>query len=199
MAEDTKVGGGTSSTTRSAKNFLASVDMAEDAEVGEGDDGDDETVERSPSKKPNVPTGYLTSLRSDADSAPFAKRWVSLDSFDYGWGSQLEALPKWLRAKFAGTTNWTLIRSAGPTSSLDTTLHRLSSNDLRAPVRLWVAHPLWAWHLSTECSSTERITILSDLSISLRLLFLHQVFICRTHVILRAILVLQYVSNQTSQ
>ena len=74
MAEDAEVGSGTSSITRSAKNLSASVDMAKDAEVGEGDGGDDETVKRSPSKKPNVPTGYLTSLRSDTDSALFAKR-----------------------------------------------------------------------------------------------------------------------------
>ena len=73
-AEDAEVGSGTSSTTRSAENSSASVDMAEDAEVGEGDGGDDETVERSPSKKPNGPTEYLTSLRFDADSAPFEKR-----------------------------------------------------------------------------------------------------------------------------
>ena len=46
--------------------------MAEDAEVGgNGDGGDDETVERSPlSKKPNVPTGYLTSLRFEKMSFP---------------------------------------------------------------------------------------------------------------------------------
>ena len=74
MAEDAEVGSGTSSTTRSAENSSASVDMAEDAEVGESDGGDDETVEKSPSKKPNVPIGYLTSLRSDADSTPYAKR-----------------------------------------------------------------------------------------------------------------------------
>ena len=51
-------------TTRLAKNLP--LDMAEDAKVsGNGDSGDDETVERSPlSKKPNGPTGYLTSLRS---------------------------------------------------------------------------------------------------------------------------------------
>ena len=66
MAEDAEVGSGTSSTTRSAENSSASVDMAEDAEVGEGDGGDDETVERlALSKKSNVPTGYLTSLRSE--------------------------------------------------------------------------------------------------------------------------------------
>ena len=33
------------STTRLAENLSASVDMAEDTEVGEGDGGDDETVE----------------------------------------------------------------------------------------------------------------------------------------------------------
>ena len=79
------------------------MDMAEDAEVGEGDGGDNETVKRSPlSKKSKVSIGYLTSLRSNVDSKPLAKRWVSLDSFGYGWESQLEALLEWLRAKFAG-------------------------------------------------------------------------------------------------
>ena len=39
--------------------------MTEDAEVGgNGDGGDNETVERSPSKKPSGPTGYFTFLRS---------------------------------------------------------------------------------------------------------------------------------------
>ena len=64
MAEDADVGSGTNSTTRSAKNLSALVDMAEDAEVGESDGGDDETVKQSPSNKPNVSTGYLTSQRS---------------------------------------------------------------------------------------------------------------------------------------
>ena len=65
MAEDAEIRSGTSSTTRSAENSPS--DMAEDAEVGgNGDGGNDETVERSPlSKKPNVSTGYLTSLRSE--------------------------------------------------------------------------------------------------------------------------------------
>ena len=74
-AENAEVRSGTSFTTRSAENSLASVDMAENAKVGEGDGGDDKTVERSPfSKKLSGPIGYLTSLRSDADSAPLAKR-----------------------------------------------------------------------------------------------------------------------------
>ena len=63
-AEDAEFNSETSPTTRSAKNSSASVEIAEDAEVGEGDGGVNETVEQSPSKKPNVPTGYLTSLRS---------------------------------------------------------------------------------------------------------------------------------------
>ena len=68
-AEDAEVRSGTSSTTRSAKN--SPLDMAEDAEVGgNGDGGNDKTVERSPSKKPSVPTGYLTSLRSEKMSFP---------------------------------------------------------------------------------------------------------------------------------
>ena len=138
MAEDAEVGSGTSSTTRSAENLSASVDMAEDAKVGKGDDGDDETVERASSKKPNVSMGYLTSLRS-------GKRWVSLDIFGYGWDFQLEALPKWLQAKFVDTTNWTFTKFAGSRSFLDTILHRLSINDLWASVLLWVAFSLWAW------------------------------------------------------
>ena len=73
MAEDAEVDSGTSSTTRSAENSLS--DMAEDAEVDDnGDGGDNETVERLPSKKSNVPMGYFTPLRSDADSALLAKR-----------------------------------------------------------------------------------------------------------------------------
>ena len=64
MAEDAEVGSGTSSTTRSAENSSALVDMAEDAEVSEGDGGGDETVKQLPSKKLNIPTGYFTSLRS---------------------------------------------------------------------------------------------------------------------------------------
>ena len=73
-AEDAEVRSGMSSTTRSVKNSPS--DMAEDAEVGgNGDGDDDETVERSLlSKKPNGPIEYLTSLRSDADNAPFEKR-----------------------------------------------------------------------------------------------------------------------------
>ena len=59
--------------TRSAKN--SPLDMAEDAEIGEGDGGDNEMIKKSPlSKKPNIPTRYFTSLR-------FEKRWISLDSF----------------------------------------------------------------------------------------------------------------------
>ena len=57
MAEDTEVGSKTSFTTRSANDLSASMDMAEDAEVGKGDGGDDEMVERAPSKKPNILTG----------------------------------------------------------------------------------------------------------------------------------------------
>ena len=87
MAEDAEGGNGTSSTTRSAQNLP--LNMVEDVEVGgNGDGSNNETVEKLPlSKKPKRPTGYLTSLRS-------SKRWVSFDSFGYGWGSQLETLPK---------------------------------------------------------------------------------------------------------
>ena len=70
MAEDAEVGSGTSSITRSAKNSSASVNMAEDAEVGENDGGDNEMVKQSPSKKPNVPTGYFTFLHSKKMSFP---------------------------------------------------------------------------------------------------------------------------------
>ena len=47
MAENAEVDSKTSSTTRSAKNLSASVDMTENAEVGgNGDGGDDETVKK---------------------------------------------------------------------------------------------------------------------------------------------------------
>ena len=74
MAEDAKVRSKTSSIIRLAENLP--LNMAEDAEiVGNGDGGDNETVKRSPlSKKSNGPMRYFTSLRSDADSVPFAKR-----------------------------------------------------------------------------------------------------------------------------
>ena len=50
--------------------------MAKDTEIGDnGNGGDDETVKRSSlSKKPNGPTKYFTSLRSNADNALFEKR-----------------------------------------------------------------------------------------------------------------------------
>ena len=70
MAENAKVDSKTSYTTRLSKNLSASVDMAEDIEVGKGNDGYDEIIKQSPSKKPDVPTGYLTSLRSEKMSFP---------------------------------------------------------------------------------------------------------------------------------
>ena len=79
MAEDTQIGSGTSSTTRSAKNLP--LNMAENAEIGGNDDGgDDAMVEKSLLfKKPNRPIGYLISLRS-------GKRWVSFNNFGHCWG-----------------------------------------------------------------------------------------------------------------
>ena len=73
-AENAEVGNGTSSTIRSAENSPS--DMAEDAEFdGNSDDGNDKTVKRSPLfKMSSGPMGYLTSLRSEVDSAPLAKR-----------------------------------------------------------------------------------------------------------------------------
>ena len=53
--------------------------MAKYAEVGgNSNGGDDETVKKSPSRKLNGSTEYLTFLRSDANSAPFEKRWAHL-------------------------------------------------------------------------------------------------------------------------
>ena len=50
------------SPTRSAKNLLSLVDVAEDAEIGvDGGDLEDETVERSLHSKNLNRTGYLTS------------------------------------------------------------------------------------------------------------------------------------------
>ena len=70
MAEDTKIDSRTSSTTRSAENLSALVDMAEDADNGEGDGGDNETVEQLSFKKSNLPMRYLTSLHSEKMSFP---------------------------------------------------------------------------------------------------------------------------------
>ena len=44
MAKNSKVDSGTSSTTQSAKNLFALMDMAKDTEVGGGEAGDNETV-----------------------------------------------------------------------------------------------------------------------------------------------------------
>ena len=63
-AEDAEVGSGTSSTTRSAENSPS--DMAEDAEVGgNGDGGDDETVEKITFQEVERTYGvsYLPTLR----------------------------------------------------------------------------------------------------------------------------------------
>ena len=63
MVENVEFASGTSSTTRLAKNLSASVDMAEDAEIGKSDDGNDKTVKRLPFfKKLNILIGYLTFL-----------------------------------------------------------------------------------------------------------------------------------------
>ena len=56
-SKDAEVGSGTSSTTWSAGNLSASVDIVEDAEVSDGDGGDNQTVKRSPSKKSSGPIG----------------------------------------------------------------------------------------------------------------------------------------------
>ena len=80
MVEDAKVDSGTISTTRSAENLSASVDMAEDAEVGNNDDGgDDKTVKKITSfqKCRADLLEHLTFQRSE-------KRQVSLNSFGYG-------------------------------------------------------------------------------------------------------------------
>ena len=74
MTKDAEIGSGTSFTTRLTKNFLASVNMGEDAEVGESDGGDDKIIKRLLFKKLSGLTRYITSLCSDADSAPFEKR-----------------------------------------------------------------------------------------------------------------------------
>ena len=59
-----------------SRELVSVKDLAEDAKVGgNGEGGDDETVKRSPlSKKSSRLIGDLTSLCSDADSAPLAKR-----------------------------------------------------------------------------------------------------------------------------
>ena len=148
MAKDAEVRSGTSSTPRSAKNSPS--DMAKDAEGGGNNNGgNDETIERSPlSKKPNGLTGYLTFIC-------FKKKWVSLDSFGYSWGFQLEALSKWLRAKFAGllaqgykerSSCWATQGSHPNQSLRKSTLHRynkLSSRQVRGTYEL-------SWYHSTS-------------------------------------------------
>ena len=64
MADNAEVVSKMCFITRSAKNLSVLVDIAEDAEFGEGDGDNNEMVKRSLSKNSNVPTGYLNSLRS---------------------------------------------------------------------------------------------------------------------------------------
>ena len=47
---------------------------------------------------------------------------------------------------------WAIVRSVGPESFFNTTLHWLSSNDPWAPVLLLVPFPFW-WHLCIKFSS----------------------------------------------
>ena len=184
MAEDAEVGSGMNSTTRSAEN--SPLGMAEDIEVGGNSDGaNDETDKRSPSKKSSGPIGYLTSLRSNADSVPFAKRWVSRDSFGYSWSFQLEVLPKWLRAKFAGTTK---LNSHQVRGTYDTILHQLSSYNFRAPVFFSVALLLWARHFRTNT----HLKTHSYKMVTLFILYWQNAFF------FTAALVLQYVLNQAN-
>ena len=68
MAEDAEVGSRTSSTIRLAENSSATVDMAEDAEVGGNDDSsDDETVKKITFQEVKRTYGisYLPTLRKD--------------------------------------------------------------------------------------------------------------------------------------
>ena len=74
MVGDAEVGSKTSCTTRLAKNLLASMNIADNTEVGESDSGDDKTVKKSSSKKLSGFTESLTSLYFNADSLPFKKR-----------------------------------------------------------------------------------------------------------------------------
>ena len=181
MAEDVEVGSGTSSTTRLIKNSSASrtwltmlrlLTMVMVVMMKRSKD-------HLFSKKPNVPTRYLTSLRSDADNIPSKRRWVSPDSF---WpllklsvkGTVGKAIKQSSRQATQGShpnflcenrcfispTNWALVRSTESMSSLNTTPHQLSSYEFWAPVLLWVAHPLGAWYCCIKGSSTERIAIL---------------------------------------
>ena len=68
MVEDAKVGSGISSTIRSAENSSISVDMAENAEVGEGDVSDNKMVKKSPLfKKLSELTGYFIFYAPEKD------------------------------------------------------------------------------------------------------------------------------------
>ena len=60
------------------RELVSVKDLTEDAKVGgNGDNGDDETIKKSPFKKLSGLIRNLTSLHSNADSIPFKKRRVS--------------------------------------------------------------------------------------------------------------------------
>ena len=135
MAEDAEVGNGTSSTTRSAENSLASMDMAEDAKVGKGDGGNDETVKQSPSKKPSVRTGILP---------PYApKRWVSPDSF---WPLLKLSVKSTIKKAIKQSSRWATQGSHSNQFLRKSTLHsynKLSSCQVRGTYEL-------SWYHSTS-------------------------------------------------
>ena len=99
----------TSSATRSSKNLLLSLDLAEVDEVGVGGGGDrkDKTVGRSPSKNLNRAIGYLTpnarraftQLRQAFTEAPILRHFdpechirIETDASGYAIGGVLSQL-----------------------------------------------------------------------------------------------------------
>ena len=79
MAEDAKVGSKTSSTTRSAKNLSASLDIAKDVKLDGGSKDNDKTVKKSPFyTKLSKPTGIIPLYAKTLIAYLLKKIWAHL-------------------------------------------------------------------------------------------------------------------------
>ena len=194
--------------TRSAENSPSN--MAEDAEVGESDGDDDETVkDHLPRSRADL-RGILPPYASQKSTIRKATKQSSCRAHASLYNSRC----------FVGITNWALIRSTGLMSSLNAILYQLSIYNFlgtRTPfsgtsslsLTFRQSFPLQSAWLLTDMSMLGSVpnqgcnhargplAYQTFLYILRAYLLLHQVG--KTHVLPRAALVLQYILNQANR